>query len=74
MVLPGSVVTPNGRGGKRLENGNFLLMDWSLTISEMGFVPLDLSEFLALYCHDHRMATVASSFLNSVLFSFPSDI
>lgn len=27
----------------------FLLMDKNLTISEMGFVPLDLIEFLVLY-------------------------
>lgn len=48
IVLPESAATPCGQGGKRLENGNFLLMDWNLTISKMGFVPLDLIEFLVL--------------------------
>lgn len=48
IVLPESAASPCGHGGKRLENENFLLMDWNLTISKMGFVPLDLIEFLVL--------------------------
>lgn len=52
----------------------FLLMDSTLAISEMGFVPLDLIEFLVLYWQDRSMATVACSFLASVLLSFPCSI
>lgn len=45
-------------------------MDKNLTISEMGFVPLDLIEFLVLYWQDHGMATIAS-FFDSFFIIFP---
>lgn len=48
MTLSQSAAGACGHAG-RLENGGCLLMDSTLAISEMGFVPLDLIEFLVLY-------------------------